>query len=42
MTLITFSFHWGGINAVKYNLNPCHPSFPIMYQYFTMEAHADA
>ena len=35
-------FLFGGINAVKHNLNPCQPPYPIMYQYFEMEAQADA
>ena len=32
----------GDTQAVKHNLNPCQPPYPIMYQYFAMEAQADA
>ena len=31
-----------GINAVKHNLKPCQPSYPIMYQSFAMYAQPDA
>ena len=37
---ITFTFILGGIHAVCHNLNPCQPPYPIMYQYFAMEADA--
>ena len=30
----------GGIHVVKHNLNPCQPSYPIMYQSFAMESQA--
>ena len=33
---ITFTFILGGIYAVRHNLNPCQPPYPIMYQYFAM------
>ena len=39
---ITFTFILGGIHAVKHNLNPCQPPYPIIYQSFAMEAQADA
>ena len=39
---ITFTFILGCIYAVKHNLNPFQPQYPIMYQYFAMEAHAGA
>ena len=39
---ITFTFILGCIHAVKHNLNPCQPQYPIMYQYFAMEANAGA
>ena len=39
---ITFTFVLGGIHAVKHDLSPCQPPYPIMYQYFVMEAQADA
>ena len=35
-------FILGGIHAVKHNLNPCQPPYPIIYQSFAMEAQADA
>ena len=38
---ITFTFILGGIHAVRHNLNPCQPPYPIMYQYFAMEAQAE-
>ena len=39
---ITFTFILGCIHAVKHNLNPCQPPYPIMYQNFAMEAQAGA
>ena len=38
---ITFTFLLGGIHEVRHNINPCHPSYPIMYKSFVMEAQAD-
>ena len=38
---IVFTFLLGGIHAVKHNLNPCQPPYPIMHQSFALASQAD-